>query len=114
DADTLADLIAVLREREKPAEAKEWEKRLEQLKADKERLAQLGREMAGGPRDPTPRPEGARIMVRHRKGEDGGHLRHLARARDQGHRPTHQTLAEYYQQKGNMERARQHRQLAGP
>src|SRR5262249_36832529 len=57
DADTIADLVAVLRERKKPAEAKEWEKRLVQLKSDKERFVQLNREISERPRDPAPRLE---------------------------------------------------------
>jgi len=112
DADAIADLVAVLRERKKPAEAKEWEKRLVQLKADKERFVQLNREISERPRDPAPRLEAGQIMLRNGQEREAMGWFQLALQVDPTHRPTHRALAEFWQAKGDAERAARHRQLA--
>jgi tetratricopeptide (TPR) repeat protein len=113
DSDTIADLIAALRERGKTGEAKEWEKRLERLKADKERFFHIQSEMFERPRDPNLHCEAGEIM--HRNGHEKEALRWfgLALQLDPTHRATHRALAQLFEQQGNTELARQHRLLAG-
>jgi tetratricopeptide (TPR) repeat protein len=114
DSDTLADLIFVMRQRKKPGEAKEWEQRLVRLKADKERFTQLNLEMSEHPRDPAPRLEAAQIKLRYRQEKEAMVLFQLALELDPSHRPTHRALAEFWESKGDEERAAYHRQFLGP
>jgi tetratricopeptide (TPR) repeat protein len=112
DADAIYDLIAVLRERKKSAEAKEWEKRLVQLKADKERFEDLNREMAERPRDPGPRLEAAQIMLRNGQDREAMGWFQLALQLDPAHAPTHRALADFWESKGDAARAAYHKQMA--
>lgn len=114
DPDTIADLIIALREGKKTAEAKEWEKRLERLKADQERFAQIHRDMFERPRDANLRCEAGEIMLRNGRIKDAQRWFNLALQLDPAHRATHRALAQLFEQEGNKELARQHRQLAGP
>ena len=112
DADAIAEFIDVLRERNKPAEAKKWEQRLKRLKADKERLNQLTRLMAERPRDAALPLEAAQIMLRNRQEREAMGWFQLALQIDPTHRPTHQALAEFWEEKGEKDRAAYHREMA--
>lgn len=112
DADTMADLIATLRELKKPAEAKEWEKRLVQVKADKERMAELGPQMDQRPRDPELPLEAALIMLRNGQDREAMGWFRLALQLDPLHRPTHRALAEFWESKGDAARAAYHKDVA--
>jgi tetratricopeptide (TPR) repeat protein len=114
DPDTIADFITALREGKKSAEAKEWEKRLERLKADQDRFDQVHREMYERPRDPNLRCEAGEIMLRNGRLKEAQRWFSLALQLDPAHRPTHRALAQLFEQQGNKELARHHRQLAGP
>jgi tetratricopeptide (TPR) repeat protein len=113
DPDAIADLIATLRELKKLSEARRWEKRLEQLKADKDRFFDLRRKMLERPRDPDLPLEAGQIKLR--VGQETEALRwfQLALQIDPGHRATHRALADFFDQKGNTELAAHHRRLAG-
>jgi tetratricopeptide (TPR) repeat protein len=65
-----------------------------------------------GPQDPAPRAEAGMILLR--LGEEKEGLRWLRSALrvDPKHKPTHRALADYYQRKGDKERAEKHRKLA--
>jgi tetratricopeptide (TPR) repeat protein len=114
DPDTIADLITALRECKKSAEAKDWEKRLEKLKADQDRFSHVHREMYERPRDPNLRYEAGEIMLRNGREKEALRWFSLALQLDPTHRATHRALAELFEQQGNTELARQHRQMAGP
>jgi predicted Zn-dependent protease len=96
----------------KEAEAKEYRTRLEQIKADRERLSDCLKAAERAPQDPAPRSEAGTILLK--IGEEDEGLRWLGSAlrADPKHRATHRALAEYYRAKGDEVLAAFHKFLA--
>jgi tetratricopeptide (TPR) repeat protein len=94
-------------------EARPWLKRVESIRADLKHLAEVTGAISRAPRDPGPRCEAGRILLRNGHDEEG--LRWLASALQlqPGHRPTHAVLAEYFERVGKPDQAARHRRLAG-
>ncbi len=63
------------------------------------------------PRDPAPRAEAGAILLKMGEEEEGLRWLRSALRADPKHRPTHRALADYYQRKGDEERAEKHRKL---
>jgi predicted Zn-dependent protease len=86
--------------------------RLEKIRADVQRLAEVLRLVQENPRDPAQRCEAGLIYLRNGHDQEG--LRWLTSAlrEDARHGPTHQALADYFQRRGDPEREAFHRRLA--
>ena len=88
------------------------QQRLIQLESDQKRLRQImTQEMSQRPHDATLHHEVAKILLR--RGDLDGGVRWIQSGlrEDPGSPALHQTMAEYYQQSGDRERAAQHRQF---
>jgi tetratricopeptide (TPR) repeat protein len=96
----------------KEAEAKALRARIEQIKADRERLDECRKAAQRAPQDPAPRSEAGSILLRIGEEEEGLRWLRSALRVDPKHRPTHRALADYYRRKGDKERAEKHRKLA--
>jgi Tfp pilus assembly protein PilF len=91
-------------------EADEVAARLKRIDTDLERLAGLTTQLAHDPRSPGLRCEIGMVLMRN--GQEPEALRWLESAllEDPGHACTHQALRDYYERKGDSERAAEHRQ----
>jgi tetratricopeptide (TPR) repeat protein len=112
DVPLLVRLADCLRLLGKSEEARDYREKADRLKADVRRADQLGdliREK--DPNNPDLRHELACILLRMGKKQDALHWFQTALEKAPKHRPTHQSLAEYYEQIGNMEQAARHRRF---
>jgi Tfp pilus assembly protein PilF len=112
EKDVVYGLYQCLEQLGKRQEAEELSARLKRIDADLERLAGLTRQLAHDPRGPGLRCEMGLILMRN--GQEAEALRWLESAlrEDPGDADTHRALREYYERKGNVERAAEHRQWA--
>jgi predicted Zn-dependent protease len=112
DTVTLYNWLRCLRKVGTPQQIAEVEKRFQQAEADLLRTRDLTREMLVRPEDPHLRMQVGEIYLRIGKEQEGLRwlLSALAVAND--HAPTHQLLAQYYQQKGQFAAAENHRRAA--
>jgi Tfp pilus assembly protein PilF len=106
-------LALCLRRRGKESEAREHLRRRDAIEADEKELERAYRESLKHDRDPRPRWRAGVICLRN--GQEGEALRWFdgALQLDPNHKPTHEALANYYERKGDAERARRHRREAG-
>jgi tetratricopeptide (TPR) repeat protein len=112
DLPLLVRLSDCLRLLGKDDEARAYREKADRLKADFQRAADLGdliREKS--PDDPTPRHELACILLRLGKQQDALHWFQTALQKDPAYRPTHQSLAAFYDQIGNVQQAASHRRF---
>jgi Tfp pilus assembly protein PilF len=114
ERDANFNLYQCLVQRGRREEAGHYLARAEKIDADFQRLSELTRKVAAEPRDPALRQEAGAILLRNGQEQEG--LRWLASAlqEDPKHRPTHQTLADYYERAGQRTLAAQHRRQAAP
>jgi tetratricopeptide (TPR) repeat protein len=112
DLEALHALVRCLREQGKEAEAGPLSARLEQLRNDKHRLGELIRTVMRQPDDAAIRHEAGVVAMRLGLSEEGLRWFQSALRAKGDHRPTHLALAEYYEGKGDLTRARTHRQFA--
>ncbi len=112
DQEATFHLCSCLQQQGKHEQAQQYQNQLKQIDADLKRLHELNQAVGKEPQNPALRHEAALICLRN--GQDREALRWLTGALqvDPQHRPTHQTLADYYQRAGNSELAALHRQLA--
>jgi tetratricopeptide (TPR) repeat protein len=112
EKDVLYGFSQCLEQLGKRQEAEEALATVQRIDADLQRLADLTALIAHHPRDAGLRCEAGQILMRN--GQEAEALRWLESAlvEDAEHAETHQALGEYYQRKGNPERAAQHRQWA--
>jgi Tfp pilus assembly protein PilF len=114
ERDANFNLYQCLVQRGRREEAGHYLARAEKIDADFQRLSELTRKIAAEPKDPALRQEAGAILLRNGQEQEG--LRWLASAlqEDPKHRPTHQTLADYYERAGQRALAAQHRRQAAP
>jgi Tfp pilus assembly protein PilF len=112
DRDANYGLYQALQRLGKREEAAAVRTRLDRIDADLDELKHLTGEIAERPHDPEPRYKAGQVFLR--SGQETEALRWLASAlqEDPGHAPTHRLLADYYERKGDTERAATHRRLA--
>jgi Tfp pilus assembly protein PilF len=112
EKDVIYGLYQCLERLGKRREAEEVSTRLKRIDADLERLAGLTTQLAHDPRSPRLRCEMGLILMRN--GQEDEALRWLESAliEDPEHAGAHQALREYYERKGDVERAADHRQWA--
>jgi tetratricopeptide (TPR) repeat protein len=95
----------------KEGEAAECQARVDRLRGDFQRAEELGTMIRQqSPDDPAPRHELGCLLLRLGKPQDALHWFQTALAKDPGHRPTHKSLAEFYEQAGDQDRAAHHRE----
>jgi tetratricopeptide (TPR) repeat protein len=95
----------------KTQEAKIVEAKIAASAAEIKRMDKLVREVNQKPNDPALRYEAGMIFLRNGFTQDGLDWLSTALDVDPNHRPTHQALADYFERKGEQERARYHRQF---
>jgi tetratricopeptide (TPR) repeat protein len=86
--------------------------RLEKIRADFQRLDEILRLVQKDPRDPAPRCEAGLIYLRNGHNQEGMRWLTSALREDSRHGPTHQALADHFQQRGDPEQEAFHRRLA--
>jgi predicted Zn-dependent protease len=96
----------------KRGEAQKFEERGKRGEEDIQRLAQIMREVAARPRDPTPRCEAAQILMRNGQERSAADWLRTALQAAPDHAPTHEALAEYYERIKDSLQAELHRRLA--
>jgi predicted Zn-dependent protease len=101
--------IQCLRKVGKSAEAARWDKRLQEHELDRARLEKAAQAAAAAPRDPEPRCQAGRIMLRNGLEDEGMRWLVSALRQDPDHAPTHQALADYFEKKGQPQQAAAHR-----
>ena len=113
-ADYLAHhhLSLCLQAQGKQSESRTHRDRADQIDRDRKQLFRLYPKAMSSAQDPAPRLELSRICLRN--GQEKEALRWLMGALQiaPDHRPTHQALADYYQERGDTERAEYHRRRA--
>jgi predicted Zn-dependent protease len=87
---------------------------LERIDADLKRIDEVLKEVLRAPDDPSLRSEAGIIFLRNGEAQKGLRWLGMALQQDPWHPPTHQALADYYQDTGRLELAARHRQLAQP
>ncbi len=84
--------------------------RLQEIDADLLRMRELVQEVMRRPRDAGLRYEAGMIFLKNGLTEEGLAWLAMALENDPQHRPTHQALAEHYEQAGQPARAAAHRE----
>ena len=113
DAETLHLLILCLRAQQKDSEADQLGMRLEQLRDDTQRLAELIRKIGTNLDEAASCQEAGIIALRLGRTKDGLNLLHESLRRKGDHRLTHEVLAKYYREQGPAHLAEMHERLAG-
>jgi tetratricopeptide (TPR) repeat protein len=112
-AEALHLLIATLRAQRKDGEADELAPKLEQLRADLQRLSDLLRLIGPKLQEAGPCHEAGVIALRLGRTKEGVNLLKEALRRKGNHQPTHAALAAYYRENGPAHLAELHQGLAG-
>lgn len=110
----LLSLVLARRGKGKGEEAEAALARFKQLQADQQRIRDIARrEISSRPDDPALLHEVGTLLLR--GGERLEAIRWFKKAleKDPGHKPTHASLADYYQKVGQIGLAARHRQKAG-
>ena len=95
-------------------EARRCQARLERITADFQRAADVTRKVVAAPKDPALRHEVGLLLLRNGQEQEGLRWLYSGLQVDPGHRPTHATLADYYERRGQPLAAARHRAAAGP
>lgn len=112
DPEILHQLSETLRALGKDEEAVALTRQEDQLRKDYLRLDELNRKIARKPDDPSLRHEAGTLALRLGRTEEGlAWLQSLLRLKGD-HRATHAVLRDYYQEKGDRQRAEYHAALA--
>ncbi|MGH7226054.1 MAG: tetratricopeptide repeat protein, partial [Gemmataceae bacterium] len=106
-------LYLCLIQRGKTAEAEQCQARAKQTTRDIARLDKLMGRLKQDPDDPDRRCQVAEIFLRQNQEAEGERWLLATLRMHPDHRPSHQTLADYYQRIGRTDRAEAHRRLAG-
>jgi predicted Zn-dependent protease len=109
DRQVLYNLYQCLEQIDKKEEAAKVKARLKQNEDDLKRMTQVMQNVLKRPHDPGPRCEAGQIFLRNGFKDDGLHWLYTALQEDPSHQPTHQTLADHYDQTGDKELAEKHR-----
>jgi predicted Zn-dependent protease len=109
DKQILFNLYQCLERLDKKDEAAKIQARLKENEADLKRMRDIMKDVLRRPHDPAPRCEAGKIFLRNGFTDDGLHWLGTALQEDYSHQPTHQALADYYDQLGNAELAAYHK-----
>jgi tetratricopeptide (TPR) repeat protein len=114
DRETTYSLYLCLQQRRKVQEAKQYLDKLDDIGATLGHLRELTRRIGATPHDPALRHEAGVIFLRSGQTTEGLRWLQSALQEDPHHGPTHQVLAEHYEQIGDSARAAWHRRQALP
>jgi Flp pilus assembly protein TadD len=114
DRETNHNLVQCLLNQGKTEEARSHQARLDRITADFQRAADVARLVAAEPKDPALRNEMGMLLLRNGQEQEGLRWLDTALRVDPQHRPTHATLADYFERRGHPQEAARHRALAGP
>ena len=95
----------------KKEQAQEYLTKINEIKADLKRVSDLVHDVMVKPHDPSLRHEVGMIFLRIGSTEEGLRWLGTALKEDPGYRPTHQALAEYYEQASRKDLAAPHRRF---
>jgi tetratricopeptide (TPR) repeat protein len=109
ETDITYSLVLVLQQLGKQAEAKQYERKLQDLRRQYEQLETVKAKIRGQPDNVVLRDEAAAVSLRLGHAEEAGHWLRSALQLDPNHRPTHKLLAEYFQKLGKADLAAFHR-----
>jgi tetratricopeptide (TPR) repeat protein len=112
DNQTAYILFNCLRLADKREEAAAALARFKSVEEDQERLNKCLEAAERAPQDPAPRSEAGAILLKLGEEEEGLRWLRSALRADPKYRAAHRALADYYQRKGDKERAEKHRKLA--
>jgi predicted Zn-dependent protease len=96
----------------KADEAQRMRERTRQIEADMRAVSSLIKDAAARPDDPEPRYQIAERMMRNGMENEARRWLESALAQNPRHRPSHELLARYYEQFGDLSRAAEHRKFA--
>jgi predicted Zn-dependent protease len=88
-------------------------KRYKQIQSDMMDLDKAFQAMTKAPNDPAPRVEAGRVCLRNGQDQEGLRWLHGALQVNPSYGPAHAALAEFYEQRGDPDRAATHRRKAG-
>jgi tetratricopeptide (TPR) repeat protein len=100
-----------LEQQHKPAEARKYSEMLKQLDEDIKTVSSLLQDLMRTPHDANLRYRIGAIFLKNGQEDEAMHWFATALEENPVHRATHQTMADYYERAGNLERARKHRQI---
>jgi predicted Zn-dependent protease len=112
DRQVLYNLYQCLEQIDKKEEAAKIQARLQKMEDDLIRMTKIMQDVLKRPHDAALRCEVGQIFLRNGFKDDGLHWLSTALQEDPNHQPTHQTLAEYFDQRGDKELAEKHRSFA--
>jgi tetratricopeptide (TPR) repeat protein len=110
--DITYELVGVYERLDKPEEAKRYERQLQELRGQTMQLDALLKQIGREPDNVSPRYEAGVLCLRLGREKEAGRLFVSALQLDPDHAPTHEALAEYYQNRGEVQRAEYHRRKA--
>lgn len=93
-------------------EAQKVRDRTKQIEADMRAVSALVKEAAAKPYDPAPRYQIAERMMRNGMENEARRWLESALAQNPRHRPSHELMARYFEQFGDLSRAAEHRRIA--
>lgn len=114
DREANHNLVQSLLSQGKGEEARSHQARLDRITADFQRAADVARLAAAEPKDPALRHEMGVLLMRNGQEQQGLRWLDTALRVDPRHQPTHATLADYFERRGQPQEAARHRALAGP
>jgi Tfp pilus assembly protein PilF len=109
ETDITYALMLVHQQLGKQAEAKEYERTLQDLRRQYDQLDKLRKEIRARPDNVVLRDEAGALSLRLGHQEEAGHWLRTALRMDPDHRPTHRLLAEYFEKLGKADLAAYHR-----
>ena len=111
DKQTVFTMYQCLFKLDKKDEARELGVRLEQIRADEKEMAALMIDVQRAPEDPALRQQIGEIFLRNGLAEDGLPWLSSALQYDPGYAAAHEVLAEWWESRGEMEKAAPHRDM---
>jgi Tfp pilus assembly protein PilF len=103
------NLVLCLEHQGKEEEAKKLRARLSQIEADLDRMKDVMTRLRASPKDPLLRLEAGKILIQNWQDQEGLRWLDSALQQDPSHQPTREFLAQYYERRGDVRRAKQYR-----
>lgn len=111
DKQTVATLQQCLQQLGKAEEARELDGRLERIRADERQMAEMMTSVQHSPGDPVLRRRIGELFLRNGMEKDGLEWLHSALRYDARHIPAHEALAEWWESRGQRDKAAPHRDM---
>jgi tetratricopeptide (TPR) repeat protein len=105
DKDTLFSLWHCLKKQQKHDEATEWRARFDQIDIDSFKLMEVVMQIRQAPSDPNLRLEAGKLLIQNAQEVEGLRWLDSALRQDPNHQPTRKYLADYFEKRGDKQRA---------